>query len=224
MKVGDFLCVVTTIYMNMAKLFRRIGENSFEAGGYGSTGTINYSTGYGTPAGGNVMQNPDKFKSSNSSTQNSGHESDSEDTGSIFKMPDKPDRKSSSGAPIHPHHSKIKETLKILNQKVRKTNQILFLLVMVVNLYQMITIQIRVIQVQVIQTAMNLRVLHQLMIINQKFQVKTTKLSQVEYIKMPFQIRVLRLQIKNLIKMLTNFLRKRLRLHLMRYFPLYSMN
>ena len=102
MKVGDFLCVVTTIYMNMAKLFRRIGENSFEAGGYGSTGTINYSTGYGTPAGGNVMQNPDKFKSSNSSTQNSGHESDSEDTGSIFKMPDKPDRKSSSGAPIHP--------------------------------------------------------------------------------------------------------------------------
>jgi len=92
-----------TIYNDMAKLFRRIGENSFEAGAYGSGGTINYSTGYGTPAGGNVVQNANNFKSSNSSTQNAGHGEDSEDTGSIFKIPDeKPDRVSSSGSPIHP--------------------------------------------------------------------------------------------------------------------------
>ena len=89
--------------LNMAKIFRKTGlsENSFEAGTAGSAGSINYSTGWGTPAGGNTSQSPDKFKSSNSSTQNAGHYKDNiEETGS--RMPERPDRKSSSGAPIHP--------------------------------------------------------------------------------------------------------------------------
>jgi len=87
----------------MAKLFRKKGlnENSFEASPGGSSGTLNYSTPYGTPAGGNTTQSPDKFKSSNSSTQNAGHFKDNiEETGS--RMPERPDRMSSTGAPIHP--------------------------------------------------------------------------------------------------------------------------
>ena len=94
----------TLLYLlNMAKIFRKNGlsENSFEASPGGSSGTLNYGNVYGTPAGGNTTQNSDKFKSSNSSTQNAGHFKDNiEETGS--KMPERPDRMSSSGAPIHP--------------------------------------------------------------------------------------------------------------------------
>ena len=92
-----FSCPLDYLY-HMARI---IDENSFEAAPGGSSGTLNYSAGWGTPGGGNNSQSPEKFKSSNSSTQNAGHYKDNiEETGS--KMPERPDRKSSSGAPIHP--------------------------------------------------------------------------------------------------------------------------
>lgn len=75
---------------------RIIKENSFEGAPGGSSGTMNYSVGYGTPAGGNISQAPSKFDSSTSNKASN----DSENTGSVLSLPTK--RKSSSGATISP--------------------------------------------------------------------------------------------------------------------------
>ena len=92
-----FSCTFDYLY-DMARI---IDENSFEGAPGGRSGTLNYGQRYGTPAGGNITQDTSRFKSSNSSTQNAGHYKDNiEETGS--RMPERPDRKSSSGAPIHP--------------------------------------------------------------------------------------------------------------------------
>lgn len=81
----------------MAKIVR---ENSFE-GSPGGMGTMNYSTGWGTPGGGNVSQNPDKFGSRD--LNKAPAHGENQDTGSaLSKLPERPDRQSSSGSPIHP--------------------------------------------------------------------------------------------------------------------------
>jgi hypothetical protein len=81
-----------------------IQENNFEASPGGSSGTLNYSVGYGTtPGGGNNSQNPDKF-GAGGSNKSSGH-GDNENTSSVLStFPENRNkkRKSSSGAPIHP--------------------------------------------------------------------------------------------------------------------------
>lgn len=83
------------------KSIKKLRENSFDGAPGGSAGTLHYGTSWGTPGGGNTTQNPDKFKSSSSSTQSAGHFADSgENTGSM--MPDRPDRVSSSRAAISP--------------------------------------------------------------------------------------------------------------------------
>lgn len=79
----------------MAK--EKLQENSFEPAGGGASGTLNYSVGYGTPAGGNVTQNPSKFSSSDKTVSHFAN-----DTGSVDRMPERPDRVSSSGAEISP--------------------------------------------------------------------------------------------------------------------------
>lgn len=85
----------------MSKIFRRIGENNFEPAPGGSSGTLNYSVGYGTPSGGNVTQNPDNFGTRD--LNKAPAHGENQDTGSMLaKLPERQDRKSSSGAPIHP--------------------------------------------------------------------------------------------------------------------------
>ncbi len=82
----------------MAKIIR---ENSFEGAPGGSAGTLNYGIQYGTPGGGNNTQNSDKFgaRDLNKAPSHMG----TEDTGSALpKLPERPDRVSSSGSPIHP--------------------------------------------------------------------------------------------------------------------------
>ena len=80
---------------------RIISDNTFEAGAGGSSGTLNYSVGYGTAGGGNVSQNPDKFGTRD--LNKAPAHGENQDTGSALqKLPERPDRKSSSGAPIHP--------------------------------------------------------------------------------------------------------------------------
>jgi len=77
--------------------------NSFEGSPGGSSGTLNYSVGYGTYGGGNVTQNPDKFGARD--LNKAPAHGENQDTGSALqKLPDrnKVDRKSSSGSPIHP--------------------------------------------------------------------------------------------------------------------------
>jgi hypothetical protein len=74
-----------------------VRENSFEAGVSGTGGSLNYSAPYGTPGGGDVTQNSGNFKTVNSHPGGAGHMGDNEDSASIRR-----DRKSSSGAPIHP--------------------------------------------------------------------------------------------------------------------------
>lgn len=81
-------------------LIKRIKENAIDGAPGGSSGTLNYSIGYGTPSGGNNTQNSDKFSSSDKTVNHMNNESSqSMATG---KLPERPDRKSSSGAPIHP--------------------------------------------------------------------------------------------------------------------------
>lgn len=80
----------------MARIFK---ENSFEAGTAGSSGTVNYSTGFGTPAGGNTVQSPDKFGARD--LNKAPAHGENQDTGSMLaQLPTRRDRKSSSGAPI----------------------------------------------------------------------------------------------------------------------------
>jgi hypothetical protein len=86
----------------MSQIYR-IKENAIEASPGGSSGTLNYSVGYGTPAGGNVSQNPDKFGARD--LNKAPAHGENQDTGSMIeKLPNRLDkkRKSSSGAPIHP--------------------------------------------------------------------------------------------------------------------------
>ena len=73
----------------MAK--QKIKENSFEAGTAGSSGVVNYSVGYGTPAGGNITQNPSSFSSSEKGTT---HFIPNTSSGSatLPTLPDRPDR------------------------------------------------------------------------------------------------------------------------------------
>ena len=69
---------------------QRIDENSFEGGVGGSAGTLNYQTGYGTPASPN-NQNPDHFESSNNNkavNQNSNVAKNAQSTGSMEKSVD----------------------------------------------------------------------------------------------------------------------------------------
>lgn len=76
----------------MAK--RIVKENSFEGAPGGGSGTLNYQTGYGTPSGGNVTQNPSHFASSDKTTN---HFQPNTNSGSaVPSMPDRPDRKSSN--------------------------------------------------------------------------------------------------------------------------------
>lgn len=93
--------------LDMAKIIR---ENSFEGGAGGSSGTLNYSTGYGTPGGGNNSQSSDKFSNNVKTINHMNNESSSSMvTGQLPERPDrksafpeKSQRKSSSGSPIHP--------------------------------------------------------------------------------------------------------------------------
>lgn len=72
----------------MSKIIKII-ENSFEGGVAGFAGTSNYSTGYGTPSGGNVTQDPSKFSSSDKTVSHFAQDT----TGSaVPTMPDRPDR------------------------------------------------------------------------------------------------------------------------------------
>lgn len=93
--------------LNMAKI---IHENSFEGSPSGVSGTLNYSTGYGTPGGGNNSQSSDKFSSSDKTVNHMNNDSSgSRVTGALPERPDRKSafperskRRSSSGAPIHP--------------------------------------------------------------------------------------------------------------------------
>lgn len=67
-----------------------IHENSFEGAPGGSAGTLNYSTGWGTPSGGNITQNPDKFSSSDKTTNH--FEPNTESGSAVPRLPDRPDR------------------------------------------------------------------------------------------------------------------------------------
>jgi len=63
-----------------------IDENSFEGGVGGSTGTLNYQTGYGTPGGGDASQTLGAFPSSDNNkavNQNSNTAKDAHNTGSV---------------------------------------------------------------------------------------------------------------------------------------------
>ena len=78
----------------------KLRENNFEPAVGGSLGTSNYSVGYGTPGGGNNVQSSDKFSSNDKTVNHMNNESSqSMLTG---RLPERPDRKSSSGSPIHP--------------------------------------------------------------------------------------------------------------------------
>lgn len=73
----------------MAK--RKVNENSFEGAPGGGSGTLNYSTGYGTPSGGNTTQNPSHFSSSDKTVN---HFTPNTASGSaVAKMPNRPDVK-----------------------------------------------------------------------------------------------------------------------------------
>ena len=77
----------------MAK--RTVQENSFEGAPGGGSGTLNYQTGYGTPSGGNVTQNPSNFASSDKTTD---HFQPNTPSGSaVASMPDRPDRVGKNG-------------------------------------------------------------------------------------------------------------------------------
>lgn len=82
----------------MARIVR---ENSFEGAPGGSNGTSNYSVGYGTPGGGNTTQNPSQF-GGRDLNKGPAH-GENQDTGSALSaLPERPDRKSSSGGAIKP--------------------------------------------------------------------------------------------------------------------------
>lgn len=69
---------------------RIVKENSFEGAPGGGSGTLNYQTGYGTPSGGNVTQNPNHFSSSDKTTD---HFKPNTVSGSAVPvLPDRPDR------------------------------------------------------------------------------------------------------------------------------------
>ena len=77
----------------MAK--RNVQENSFEGAPGGGSGTLNYQTGYGTPSGGNITQNPSNFSSSDKTTD---HFQPNTPSGSaVPTMPDRPDRVGRNG-------------------------------------------------------------------------------------------------------------------------------
>jgi hypothetical protein len=77
-----------------------VRENSFEGGGGGASGTVAYAAPYGTPAGGNYSQSPDKFSSSDKTVNHFNNQESS--SLAVPKMPDRLDRRSSSGAAISP--------------------------------------------------------------------------------------------------------------------------
>jgi hypothetical protein len=69
---------------------RIIRENAIDGAPGGGSGTLNYQTGYGTPGGGNITQNPSKFSSSDK-TQD--HFQPNTSSGSaVPSMPDRPDK------------------------------------------------------------------------------------------------------------------------------------
>ena len=69
---------------------RKLRENSFEGAPGGGSGTLNYQTGYGTPGGGNITQNPSHFSSSDKTTD---HFQPNTPSGSAMPtMKDRPDR------------------------------------------------------------------------------------------------------------------------------------
>jgi hypothetical protein len=70
-----------------------ISENNFEPAPSAGAGSV--GGGYGTYGGGNTVQDPDHFASS---TFHKGNE----DSSSLAQMPERPDRKSSSGGVISP--------------------------------------------------------------------------------------------------------------------------
>ena len=76
----------------MGKLFRKtkLSENSFEAAPGGRSGTMKYQTPYGTPQGGNTVQDPRHFASSDKTT-NHFEPNTSKGSGAVPTMPTRPD-------------------------------------------------------------------------------------------------------------------------------------
>jgi len=76
----------------MGKLFRktRLSENSFEAAPGGKSGTLSYQTPYGTPKGGNTVQDPRHFASSDKTTDHF-EPNTSKGSGTIPQLPNRPD-------------------------------------------------------------------------------------------------------------------------------------
>jgi hypothetical protein len=76
----------------MGKLFRktRLSENSFEAAPGGKSGTLTYQTPYGTPGGGDYVQDPRHFASSDQSTDNF-EPNTSKGSGALPQLPNRPD-------------------------------------------------------------------------------------------------------------------------------------
>jgi len=76
----------------MGKLFRKtkLSENSFEAAPGGSSGTMKYQTPYGTPQGGNTVQDPRHFSSSDKTTDHF-EPNTSKGSGAVPTMPTRPD-------------------------------------------------------------------------------------------------------------------------------------
>ena len=72
------------------KLFKRIKENTFEPAGGGRSGTLNYSVGYGTPQGGNTVQDPRHFASSDKTTDHF-EPNTSKGSSVVPTMPTRPD-------------------------------------------------------------------------------------------------------------------------------------
>ena len=76
----------------MGKLFRKtkLSENSFEAAPGGKSGTLSYQTPYGTPQGGNIVQDPRHFASSDKTTDHF-QPNTSKGSGAVPTMPTRPD-------------------------------------------------------------------------------------------------------------------------------------
>lgn len=70
---------------------KKLAENSFEAGVSGTSGTLNYQTGYGTPAGGNIVQDPRHFASSDKTTDHFKPNT-SRGSATLPPIPEPPDR------------------------------------------------------------------------------------------------------------------------------------
>jgi hypothetical protein len=90
---------------------KNLSENEFSGapGGYG--GTVSYGTGYGTPSGGNVTQNPDHFAS------DSMHKAGNEPSSSSHTSPFDKAEKTKSELPLDPQQDFNKQVNGIFTKK-----------------------------------------------------------------------------------------------------------